>query len=135
MPNTTTVSELIALTVERRHELGLSSEVVDHVAGLCARHTQEIEDAGRGLRLGARLSSHDALTRILKAAQGQVGGEPDVDLAALLVAALRASKGATDQPRIPCLDTFALIVQALGGTVTIEWDEPPPITRRLMRKG
>lgn len=134
MPSVCTCSELIAATVERRHVLGLTSEAVDHVTGLTTRHVQKVEDAGRGLRSGTRFTPHDAVTRILVGTQGHLDGEAGEDMAALLQAALRSAEGRTARPRVPRLDTFALIVQALGGRLRIEWGEPPPVTRRLMQR-
>lgn len=115
----------------RRYELGLTSDDVDDAAGLVTRHTQKTEDVALRSINNRNLSPQMILGIVHRALDGDRVSDEDREVLDKILLGQIASF-ASQKRRIPTIDTFMLIVGAMGGKIMVEWGDPPPITKRFM---
>ena len=128
------VVELSMVLANRRNRLGLTSDDIDHCAGLGARHVQKLEDAGR---LSGMSGAHSQATILYLLAKLRESGKWDYEAETLLDGMIAGRAAALEgalvgRPGAATIDTILLVVGALGGKIKIEWGEPPAVTRRLV---
>ena len=130
-------SDFSRIVSQRRYDLRLTSDALDDAAGLTSRHVQKIEDAGRrAVEEGIKTDNYILALLLDISAEGQFRRHHKAQLGHLIACRSKTfdRRKTSGQTRIPRADTLMLIIQALGGVVSIQWGEPPALTKRLSSK-
>lgn len=132
------VQDFAMEVVNRRADLGLSTDDVDYIADLGARHTQKIEDVGRQIVEGDAMPTRDLALSVLSSVLEELdeNSASAEKIQSLLAKSMKNVERHSkfQGARVPRLDTIYLVVQALGGKLNIVWGDLPPIAKSLRRK-